>query len=256
MACLISTCVKPASPGDYCVDLRLAGGALLGAFNSSNTVQCFSLPSFAPLSVCATGSSSVLSEIAVFDHSAVVWADRQGQVGVIDLRTGATVQQMATREEVFSIDCSGLHLATASDKSVKIFDMRNLQAKRSYEELFADENDVCCVRVSERDQNIVVSCSEDSLMAVCNVESIAEDDYTLINVEEPALKVGFCGENVFCVTINKAVGYNLHLENEEVPPEVVYRHRLFDLQGFNPELAYFIGEHVGEDRVLLGGSHE
>ena len=44
-------------------------------------------------------------------------------------------------------------------------------------------------------------------MAICEVDIVAEDDYTLINLEESALRVGFCEDEVYCVTINRLVCY-------------------------------------------------
>ena len=120
----------------------------------------------------------------------------------------------------------------------------------------ADDNDITSVRLSSQLSNLLVSCSEDSLMAVCNVDSIDEDDYTLINVDEPALKIGFCAGNVYCVTINKLVCYDPHFTNIDIPPELINRHRLVEYQNFNPNIGYFIAAHQDGENVILGGSHE
>ncbi|OMJ90382.1 hypothetical protein SteCoe_7298 [Stentor coeruleus] len=256
MASLISSCIKSSASDDYCVDLRSTSSHLIGCFNSSNSIHTFSLPSLQLSQVIPTNTTGVLSEIAIFNENSVFWADRQGKIGLIDFRTGNIVHEFSISEEIFSIDCSDTNLATASDKQIKVFDIRNFQEKRNYTELYADDNDITCVRMSPRQGNVMLSCSEDSLMALCNVDSIEEDDYTLLNVDEPALKVGFCENDIFCVTINRLVSYNPYFDDPDRPPEVLFRHRLFELQTQNPELGYFISEHIGSERVLLGGSHE
>ena len=93
-------------------------------------------------------------------------------------------------------------------------------------------------------------------MAICDVDTVEEDDYTLINVEESALRVGFCEHEVYCVTINRLVCYDPHFDNEEIPPEVLHRHKLAEYQLRNPEIGYFIAAHRSSESVVLGGSHE
>lgn len=256
MASLISTCVKPPSPDDYCVDLRASQSLLISGFNSSNTIQVYSLPSLQLSSIYSTNSLGVLSEIAQYEENSVFWADRRGNIGLVDLRTMTPAHSLSTNEEIFSIDSSGYNLAVASDKRITIYDIRNFQEKKRYEDLYADDNDITSVRLSKDQENLLISCSEDSLMAICNVDSNDEDDYTLLNVEEPALKVGFCGLEVYCITINRLVSYDTHLGNIEMPPEVMHKHKLSEYQISNPPVGYFISAHNTTENVILAGSHE
>lgn len=261
MANLLCNYIKPASPDDYCVDLRLSPSHLLSCFNSSNTIHLHSIPSLQSAGVFQTGSQSVLSEISPYENHSAFWVDRQGTVGLLDFRSSSASHAFSTNEEIFSVDSSGFNLAISTSSKISVFDTRNFQEKKQYQDLFADENDITCVRLSKSNPSLLLSCSEDSLMALCDVESTEEDDYTLVNVEEPALKSGFYGDSVYCVTISKLVCYDVHWKNEDQPPELLFNHKLFEYQSFNPSVGYFIAAHkLSEDRfgesALLGGSHE
>ena len=130
MASLISTCVKPPSPDDYCVDLRASQSLLISGFNSSNTIQVYSLPSLQLSSIYSTNSLGVLSEIAQYEENSIFWADRRGNIGLVDLCTMTLANSLSTNEEIFSIDSSGYNLAVASDKRITIYDIRNFQEKK------------------------------------------------------------------------------------------------------------------------------
>ena len=256
MASLQSNCIKASSPDDYCIDLRLSPNFLLSCFNSSNTIQSFSIPSLQLAGIYPTGSSGVLSEISVYDENSVIWCDRQGRIGIIDLRTSHNMHNFAIPEEIFTIDSCGNNIVAGSNKKITVWDIRNFKVKKTYEDLYMDDNDITSVRLSSISPNLLLSCSEDSLMSICNIDSINEDDYTLINVEEPALKVGFCDNNIYCVTINKLVSYDPHFFDSDVPLELLSKHRLSEYQSFNPEIAYFVSAHQSDEVVVLAGSHE
>lgn len=256
MAGLISTCIKPGGLDDYCVDLRASSSAIVACFNSSNTIHVYSVPSLQLSGVYDPGCRGTISEVSVCDENVVAWSDRQGSIGMIDIRSNVPIHIVNTSEEIFTIDSDNINLVSGSNKQITIWDIRNFKPKRVYQDLFPDDCDVTSVRLSKTDPSILVSCCEDSMMGICDINSMEEDDYTLINVEEPALKVGFCDRKVFCVTINKLVSYDPHLENPETPLELIGRHKLFDYQAANPNLGYFIGAHMGDTMVLLGGSHE
>lgn len=255
MSSLISTCIKPPCADDYCVDLRTAQGVLLGCFNSSNTVCAFSLPSLQPIHAFPTNSSSVLSEIASSDSNQVFWSDRSGTIGSIDLRSGQSSTHISTNEEIFSIDTAGFNLASSSNKQVSVYDIRTYKPIQQYTELYADENDILCVRIHKINTNWVLSCCEDSLMAFCDVNSIEDDNYNLINVEESALKVGFINDNVFCVTLNSIVAYDIKHNDPDAPLESLHKYKLNDFQSRNPEIDYFIDEFYGSDHTILAGTH-
>lgn len=255
MNSLVSTCIKPPCADDYCIDLRNAEEVLLGCFNSSNTIHAYSLPSLQQIHAFPTNSSSVLSEISLSDSNQVFWSDRSGTIGSLDLRSGVSSPQISSNEEIFSIDSAGYNLASSSDKQLTIYDIRNYKPIQTYTELYADENDILCVRIHKTHTNWVLSCCEDSLMALCDLNSVEEDSYNLINVDEPALKIGFINDNVFCVTLNSIVAYDVKFNEPDAPLESLHKYKIFEFQSRNPDINYFIDEFWGNDRTLLAGSH-
>ena len=72
MASLISTCIKASSPDDYCIDLRNTPSSLIACFNTSNSIQAFSIPNLQQSGTYLTNSPSVLSEISLYDENSVI----------------------------------------------------------------------------------------------------------------------------------------------------------------------------------------
>ncbi|CAG9315604.1 WDR89 [Blepharisma stoltei] len=257
MALTLQGFIKPASGEDYCVDLRLNFGLLAAGFSHSNTIHIFNASGLNTLQVLHANTTQTLSEISLIDENTITWCDRAGAIGIIDIRNSTEVHKIQTRDEWFCIDSSGYNLASGSNQGMKVWDIRNFQLKKHYQDIHADKSDVSSIKLSPYYSNIMVTCSDDSLMSIINIEAEEDDDYTLLNLEEPGLKVGFVDNNVYCVTMSRYVEYNPHADNNEIPPEVVQKLPISDFQMDNPNPNFFIGPAgFGPDKSILIGSHE
>jgi len=247
--------LKPSSEEDYCTQLKLGPCFLGAAFSHSNTVQLYSLDNLEALPAVQLESGS-LSEFTFISENTFAWCDKAGSLGVFDLREGKSRVQRF-QEEWFSMDACGFNLAASSNKGMTVWDLRTMSEKRKFSEVHADHEDVTCVRFNPDYSHILVSCAEDNLMSICNVESQEEDPYILMSVEEPGLKVGFVGPNIYCVTISRYWEYQPNLDDDLAPPLLVKKLSAFELQETNPEANYFISSlSLGVQEQLLVGSHQ
>lgn len=256
MARLTSTVVRPPRPDDYCVGLSKTANCLVACFNSSNSLSLHSMQDLAQSREYLTGSPSVLSEIAVLDENSVFWSDRVGNVALIDLRTSASVMSWNLSSDIFSIDAAGETLAVASDKDLKVFDLRTCNEKRRYDQLYADDSDVTSVKIHKEFNNFILSGSEDSNFALCDVNNVDDDDFTLVGFDEPVLKVGFTGNEVFAVGMNRLVAYDLNFLQDDAPIETKRKFELGLMKEVNPDLDFFVAEFGEREKSFVAGSHE
>lgn len=257
MALAVQGILKPQSSEDYCVDLRLFNTLLAACFSQSNTIHLFNSTILQPINIIKATSTDTLSEISIIDENTVAWCDRVGMIGIVDIRNAEEVHTIRSQEEWFCIDTSGFNLASGCSHGMKVWDIRNFQAKKHYEEVHADKSDVTSIKLSPYYSNIMATCSDDSLMSIINLETLEEDDYTLLNLEEPGLKVGFQESNVFCITMSKYLEYDPHADNNELPPEIKHKFSIADFQAENPAANFFIGPAgAGIEKEILIGSHE
>jgi WD40 repeat protein len=256
MANLASTVVKGPAPEDYCVGLGKTDSLLVSCFNSSNTICVHSLGNLAESRVYLTGSSSVLAEISVFDQNSVFWSDRAGNVGLVDFRTAGQTLAFSIGTEIFSVDSAGVHLAVATDKDLRVFDVRTYQEIRKYDQLFADDNDVTSVKIHPDFPNFILSGSEDSNFALCDINNVDDDDFTLLNIDEPVLKVGFTGTEAFAIGMNRLLSYDLNFLVPDSPVQLKRKFELSDLMSTNPEISFFVEEFGNVDRTFLAGGLE
>lgn len=136
------------------------------------------------------------------------------------------------------------------NKGVAIWDIRMFSEYRRIGEMHADDHDVLSVRLKD---TLLTTACEDSLVGICDIESTVEDDYVLLNIQEPVLKSGFSGENVWCLTVNKYCEYDVCLSDENTPPSLLRKLTLPEIQGMNTSTDYFIGNLSSE--LLATGSH-
>lgn len=133
---------------------------------------------------------------------------------------------------------------------MSIWDIRMFSERRRIDEMHADDHDVLSVKLKD---TLLVTACDDSLVGICDIESTEEDDYVLLNIQEPVLTAGFSGENVWCFTVNKYCEYDVCLSDEGSPPSLLRKLTLPELRGINPSTDYFIGKLSNE--LLATGSH-
>ena len=252
MSLVPETILSPAAENDYCLDLRQSFEYLLAGF-SSNTIKIYSTLDLSSATIMAS-SEGMLSEACPIDENTVACCFRAGGISLYDIRSLSQVLNIPCNEEIYSIDASGSAVVTGSNKGLSIWDLRTQALNRSITEMFADGFDITSVRIRN---SCIASCCEDSILSVYKADSTEEDDYTLLNIGEPGLKVGFNEENVWCCTINKYIEYSVHIENEEIPPQEVQQLSLADLQGFGTNSNYLIKAYgTGGQSMVASGSHE
>jgi WD40 repeat protein len=159
---------------DYCIDLRncrskltaVTGDSAVWVWDLTSSIQGERIQYEGPV-----------AEAVLVEDNVVAAVLRAGTLQLRDLRSGQVIQSQGVQQELFTIDWALNSIAIGGSKSVAVWDLRTMTLRAEWEDLYAKGNDVTCVRLSPVYPNLLLSCGEDGLMNLCNVESTEEDDY-------------------------------------------------------------------------------
>lgn len=163
---------------DYCIDLRCSRTQLIGVTGDS-AVWRWDLASSAQGT--RMSFESPVAEAVMIDENVVVAVLREGSMHLRDLRTSEEIQCINAQQELFTVDWALNSIATGGSKSVLVWELRTMTQRNEWKDLYAKGNDVTSVRLSELYPNLLLSCGEDGLLNLCNIESSEEDDYISTN---------------------------------------------------------------------------
>jgi WD40 repeat protein len=106
---------------DYCVDLRQKESVLGAAFSHSNSVKLWDVANFNSHISVTIPIQTNLNEFTFIDTNTLAVCDASGHVIVHDIRSNTSSKPIKQNEELYSIDCNGMYIATGGDKSTSVW---------------------------------------------------------------------------------------------------------------------------------------
>ena len=245
-----------AEEGNYCLHLKSDGHRLVCAFSKGNTVKVFDAATNSEVWRVPAEVEGLLSEVSWVSESVIACCATGGHLLLYDIRQGAVpTTRKRENEELFSVDCSGYSIAVSGERSVLVWDVRSFDQKQKYTDAHVPGSDITNVRFSPLYPNVLASCSEDALLAIYNVEVTAEDDFSVISLEDAGLQLGWDGLNVFSVSLSSYQLWQPNLDNNEAPSTLLQKLTIAEVQVQVEDFNYFLPMAISRG-IMLGGSNE